>query len=89
MKPRRWFSASLAIAEVVIDDAVTEDSCMVVGWKLRATQVGECEGVAPTGQDVECSGIDLLRAEKCLLVDAWAIASGLDLALQIAAEPRP
>lgn len=85
----RSFSATFAIAEVVIEDAVTGDAGVAVRWRLRATHVAEHEGVAATGREVEYRGMDLLQAEDGLLVEAWVIASDLDLMRQISDEARP
>jgi predicted ester cyclase len=77
------FQSALAIKEVLLHDLVPSGSQVTVRWTLRATHVGEYDGITPTGLDVEARGVDVLRIDQGRLVEAWVISGDSDLQRQL------
>src|SRR5829696_1473330 len=65
------FRSALAVEEVVLHDVVASGDQVTVRWTLRATHVGEYDGMAATGREVEARGVDLLQIEHARLIESW------------------
>jgi steroid delta-isomerase-like uncharacterized protein len=70
------FYAAFPDTQGTIEDMVAEGDRVVVRVTLHATHRGVFQGMAPTGQHVTVSLVEILRIEDGKIVESWG---GLDL----------
>jgi predicted ester cyclase len=68
-----------------IEDLIAEGDKVVARWRSRATHRGEYMGIAPTGNEVEFTGISFYRIEGGKIAQSWNIEDQLGLMRQIGA----
>jgi predicted ester cyclase len=68
-----------------IEDLIAEGDKVVARWRSRATHQGEYMGIAPTGKEVEFTGISVYRIEEGKIAQSWNIEDQLGLMRQIGA----
>lgn len=71
-----------------IHDQVAEGDKVVTRWVARGIQIGEFEGLRPTGEMVMITGIDILRIAHGKIIEGWSNANrqGVTVATQAAQE---
>ena len=72
-----------------IEDLIAEGDKVVAHWRSRATHQGEYMGIAPTGKEVEFTGISVYRIEAGKIAQSWNIEDQLGLMRQIGAIREP
>jgi len=72
-----------------IEDIIAEGDKVVAHWRSRATHQGDYMGIAPTGNEVEFTGISFYRIEEGKIAQSWNIEDRLGLMRQIGAFPEP
>jgi predicted ester cyclase len=72
-----------------IEDLMAEGDKVVARWRSRATHQGDYMGLAPTGNEVEFTGISFYRIEEGKIAQSWNIEDQLGLMQQIGAFPEP
>jgi predicted ester cyclase len=72
-----------------IEDLIAEGDKVVARWRSRATHQGDYMGIAPTGNEVEFTGISFYRVEGGKIAESWNIEDQLGLMRQIGAFPEP
>ena len=72
-----------------IEDLIAEGDKVVARWRSRATHQGEYMGIAPSGNEVEFTGISFYRVEGGKIVQSWNIEDQLGLMRQIEVVPEP
>jgi predicted ester cyclase len=72
-----------------IEDLIAEGDKVVARWRSRATHQGNYMGIAPTGNEVEFTGISVYRIEGGKITQSWNIEDQLGLMRQIGAFPEP
>jgi predicted ester cyclase len=73
----------------IIEDLIAEGDKVVARWRSRATHQGDYMGIAPTGNEVEFTGISFYRIEGGKIAQSWNIEDQLGLMRQIGAFPEP
>ena len=68
-----------------IEDLIAEGDKMVARWRARATHQGEYTGIAPTGKEVEFTGISVYHVEAGKIAQSWTFEDELGLMRQIGA----
>jgi predicted ester cyclase len=68
-----------------IEDLIAEGDKVVARWRSRATHQGDYMGIAPTGKEVEFTGISFYRIEGGKIAQSWNIEDQLGLLRQIGA----
>jgi len=71
-----------------IEDLIAEGDKVVARWRSRATHQGNYMGVAPTGKEVEFTGISFYRIEAGRIAESWNEEDELGLMRQIGAVPE-
>src|SRR5215210_8300890 len=56
-----------------IEDLIAEGDKVVARWRSRATHQGDYMGIAPTGKEVEFTGISFYRIEGGKIAQSWNI----------------
>ena len=72
-----------------IEDLIAEGDKVVARWRSRATHQGDYMGIAPTGNEVEFTGISFYRIEEGKIAQSWNIEDQLGLMRQIGVVPEP
>jgi predicted ester cyclase len=72
-----------------IEDLVAEGDRVAARWSARATHQGEYVGVAPTGKEVEFTGISVYRIEAGRIAESWTVEDDLGLMRQIGGVSEP
>jgi predicted ester cyclase len=71
-----------------IEDLIAEGDKVVARWRCRATHRGEYMGIAPTGKEVEFTGISIYRIVAGKIAESWNVEDKLSLMRQIGAVPE-
>jgi predicted ester cyclase len=72
-----------------IEDLIAEGDKVVARWRSRATHQGDYMGIAPTGKEVEFTGISIYRIDGGKIAQSWSIEDQLGLMRQIGVVPQP
>src|SRR5215203_3131686 len=72
-----------------IEDLIAEGDKVVAHWRSRATHQGDYMSIAPSGNEVEFTGISFYRVEGGKIAESWNIEDQLSLMRQIGAFPEP
>jgi predicted ester cyclase len=72
-----------------IEDLIAEEDKVVALWRSRATHQGDYMGIAPTGNEVEFTGISVYRIEGGKIAQTWNIEDQLGLMRQLGAIAEP
>jgi predicted ester cyclase len=72
-----------------IEDLIAEGDKVVARWRSRATHQGDYMGIAPTGNEVEFTGISFYRIEEGKIAQSWSVEDQFGLMQQIGAIPEP
>jgi predicted ester cyclase len=72
-----------------IEDLIAEGDKVVARWRSRATHQGDYMGLAPSGKEVEFTGISVYRIEGGKIAQSWNIEDQFGLMHQIGAIPEP
>jgi len=68
-----------------VEDLIAEGDKVVARWRSRATHRGEYMGIAPSGKEVEFTGISFYRVEGGKIAESWNSEDQLGLMRQIGA----
>jgi predicted ester cyclase len=72
-----------------IEDLIAEGDKVVARWRSHATHQGDYMGIAPSGKEVEFTGISVYRIEEGKIAESWTVEDQLGLMRQIGAIPEP
>ena len=72
-----------------IEDQFAEDDKVVTRWTMRGTHRGEFRGIAPTGNQLEITGIGIFRFSEGKVVESWDNFDQLGMMQQLGAIPTP
>jgi steroid delta-isomerase-like uncharacterized protein len=85
----RLYRNAFPDARITVEDQVAEGDRVVTRWSARGTHQGELLGVAPTGNQVEITGISISRIEDGKIAEDWINYDALGMMQQIGAIPSP
>jgi predicted ester cyclase len=71
-----------------IEDLRAEGDKVVARWRSQATHQGDYLGIAPTGKEVEFTGISFYRIEAGRIAESWNEEDELGLMRQIGTVPE-
>ena len=72
-----------------IEDLVAEGDKVAARWRSRATHRGEYVSIAPTGREVDFTGVSVYRIEGSKIAESWTVEDELGLMQQIGAVAEP
>ena len=72
-----------------IEDLIAEGDKVVARWRSHATHRGDYMGIAPSGKEVQFTGISVYRIEGGKIAESWNSEDQLGLMRQIGAIPEP
>ena len=65
------FRAGFPDFHSTIEDQIAEGDKVVTCWRMRGTHRGEFRGIAPTGMEVDVTGIVIFRFSDGKVVESW------------------
>jgi steroid delta-isomerase-like uncharacterized protein len=74
--------------QVTIEDLVAEGDKVAIRVRFRGTHQGGLEGIAPTGRQVDSTGIVISRIEGGKIAEDWANFDDLGMMQQLGAIPK-
>jgi predicted ester cyclase len=72
-----------------VEDQIAEGDKVVTRFSSQGTHQGEFIGIAPTGNRVRVTGIDIARVEEGKIVESWSEADMLGMMTQLGVIPEP
>ncbi len=72
---------------VTVDDVIAEGNLTYLRWHGSGTHQGSLMNIAPTGNPVEITGMDICRLEDGKIVERWAEVNTLGLMQQVGVIP--
>jgi predicted ester cyclase len=66
-----------------VEDLIAEGDKVVARWRSRATHRGDYMGIAPSGKEVEFTGISFYRIEGNKIAESWSVEDQFGLMRQI------
>lgn len=80
------FRDAFADSHSTIQDQIGEGDRVVTRWRMR----GEFRGIAPTGKEIEVTGIGIFRfSDEGRVVESWDSFDRLGMMRQLGAIPAP
>jgi predicted ester cyclase len=79
------FRRSFPDVTSTIEDLIAEGDKVVARWRSRATHQGDYMGIAPSGKEVEFTGISIYRIEGNKIAESWSVEDQFGLMRQIGA----
>jgi steroid delta-isomerase-like uncharacterized protein len=70
-----------------IEDQIAEGDKVVTRWRMRGTHRGEFRGIAPTGKELDITGIGIFRFSDGKVVESWDNFDQLGMMRQLGAIP--
>lgn len=70
-----------------IEDQIAEGDKVVTRWRMNGTHRGEFRGIAPTGAEMEVTGIGIFRFSDGKVVESWDNFDQLGMMQQLGAIP--
>ena len=70
---------------LTIEDLVAEGETVVARWSGRGTHKGELNGIAPTGKQINITGVSIARFANNKIAEGWVNWDALGLMQQIQA----
>ncbi len=74
--------------QFTVEDMIAEEDKVASRYTMRGTHQGEFMGVAPTGNRVEVTGIDIVRFEGGKIVEHWGNSDELGMMQQLGLVPE-
>lgn len=82
------YRSAIGGLRVTIEQQLTDGDYVATRYTVRGTHSGELMGLAPTGRDVEFSGITISRCHDGQIAEEWEISDVLGLLRQVGALPE-
>lgn len=83
-----WFEAFPDLAHTV-EATVAEGELVCTRFKIVGTHEGEFQGIEPTGETFELTGIAMERIEDGKIAERWVVEDQFDLLQQLGAIEGP
>jgi predicted ester cyclase len=82
------YRAALAGLNVTIEHQLTEGDYVATRFTIRGRHEGELMGTAPTGRDVEVTGLTISRCSDGKIEEEWELVDVAGLLTQVGALPE-
>ena len=83
------FHTAFPDLQVDVEDMITEGDKVVARLTVRGTHQGEFMGIAPTGNQVTFTGIDIVRIAEGKIVERWGNFDDLGMMHQLGVIEQP
>ena len=82
------YRAAIGQLSVTIDQQLTEGDYVATRFTIRGRHAGELMGAAPTGRDVEFTGLTISRCRDGRIEEEWELVDTMSLLQQVGALPE-
>ncbi len=69
--------------QLTIEDIIAEGQTVMARWSCRGTHKGDLSGIAPTGKQINISGVSVARFTGGKMVEGWVNWDALGLMQQL------
>jgi predicted ester cyclase len=83
------YRAAISGLTVTVDHQFTEGDYVATRYTLRGRHEGELMGAAPTGNEIEVSGLTISRCRDGKIAEEWELVDAVTLLSQVGALPEP
>ena len=73
---------------LMIGDILAEGETVMTRWSCRGTHKGDLSGIAPTGKQINISGVTIARFAGSKIVEGWVNWDALGLMQQLGVVPQ-
>lgn len=73
---------------LTIEDIIAEGETVMTRWSCRGTHKGDLSGIAPTGKQINISGVTIARLANGKLAEGWVNWDALGLMQQLGVVPE-
>jgi len=73
---------------LTIEDIIAEGETVMTRWSCRGTHKGDLRGIAPTGKQINISGVTIARLANGKFVEGWVNWDALGLMQQLGVVPE-
>lgn len=73
---------------VTMEDIIAEGETVVSRWSCRGTHKGDLSGIAPTGKQLNISGVTIARLANGKIAEGWVNWDALGLMQQLGVVPE-
>jgi steroid delta-isomerase-like uncharacterized protein len=73
---------------LTIEDIISEGETVMTRWSCRGTHKGDLRGIAPTGKQVNISGVTIARLANGKFAEGWVNWDALGLMQQLGVVPE-
>lgn len=84
-----FFAAAFPDWEEQIQDVIAEGDRVVLRVTAGGTHEGDFQGIAPTGETVQITGMGIARVENGRIAESWWEFDAIGLMTQLGAIPAP
>jgi steroid delta-isomerase-like uncharacterized protein len=82
------FRSAFPDFHTTIEDQIAEGDKVVTRWRMRGTHEGEFRGIAPTGKELDITGIGIFRFSEGKVVESWDNFDQLGMMQQLSVIPE-
>jgi steroid delta-isomerase-like uncharacterized protein len=73
---------------LTIEEIIAEGEIVMTRWSCRGTHKGDLSGIAPTGKQINISGVTIARLANSKLAEGWVNWDALGLMQQLGVVPE-
>ena len=73
---------------LTIEDIIAEGETVMTRWSCRGTHKGDLSGIAPTGKQINISGVTISRLANGKIAEGWVNWDALGLMQQLGVVPE-
>jgi steroid delta-isomerase-like uncharacterized protein len=73
---------------LTVEDLIAENEMVTARWSCRGTHNGDLNGIAPTGKQINISGVTILRFSNGKMVEGYVNWDALGLMQQLGVVPQ-
>jgi steroid delta-isomerase-like uncharacterized protein len=73
---------------LTIEDIIAEGEIVMTRWSCRGTHKGDLSGIAPTGKQINISGVTIARLANGKIAEGWVNWDALGLMQQLGVVPE-
>jgi steroid delta-isomerase-like uncharacterized protein len=82
------YRTAFADLRLTVEDIIAEGETVVARWSCRGAHKGDLSGIAPTGKQINISGVSVARFANGKIVEGWVNWDALGLMQQLGVVPE-
>jgi steroid delta-isomerase-like uncharacterized protein len=82
------YRAAFPDLRLTIEDLIAEGETVMARWSCRGTHKGDLSGIAPTGKQINISGVSIARFANGKMAEGWVNWDALGMMQQLGVVPE-